>query len=992
MRKNFTLLLFIAFFGLPFVSFAQKYAVYFTDKVGTPYTLSHPEAFLSQRALERREKFEVELTDDDLPVNPAYVAELQNVGATVLYTSKWLNCAVVNAANTILPQITALDCVDHVVFVKPEGGKKIKTSKNKYGVARRTPSKISSSRSEYGQAHNQIAQLNGIAVHDKGYKGEGVVIAVLDSGFDKVNTINAFNPLFGEERILATRDFVNPGGNVYSNTHYHGTAVLSCMAAYVPNQMIGTAPEATCCLFRTEDVDSEYLIEEYNWVAAAEAADSIGADIINTSLSYHDYDDPTMNWDYSDMDGQTTAAAIGANKAIERGVFVCVSAGNSGGDPSWKWIGTPADVNNVLTVGAVDEDGDYVYFSSIGPNAAGEQKPNTMAQGYDCATYADGNTISYLSGTSFASPITCGMVACLIQAKPHVKPVELKSFIEQTGNNYNTPTIKMGYGIPDFDMALSLLPDPPEPPEPPVITNHFYAIHFTDKNDSPYSIDEPLAFLSQKSLDRRAKFNISLTDDDLPVNPDYIEQVKTEGAELLFSSRWINCALARIPDSVMLENIENLACVDTVIFVKPGDAPTSKSVKPLLTTAPELIEQQPQASIYGYADEQIRQLNGIPLHEAGYQGEDILIAILDAGFPIANQINAFSHVYENERLIMTKDFANPGGDVYDATLNAHGTLVMSCIASYWSGTMIGTAPNASFALFRTEDAETEYPIEEYNWVFGAEAADSIGADVINSSLGYHDFDDTSMNHTYSDIDGKTIVSSIAAQKAVDCGIFVCVSAGNTGDEPAWQWIGSPADASDILTVGAVNNQGQYVYFSSIGPNAAGDQKPNTMARGQNCPIIIDNEGLYTASGTSLSSPITAGMVACLLQMFPDTNPMELRDMIQKSANYYNNPTPKMGYGIPDFAKAAGLVSISEIADGSSIIIYPNPTSGELRVESGELRVESVEIFDVFGRNVSRLTSHISHPISIDISHLPAGVYFLRIQTENNVVTRKVIKN
>jgi hypothetical protein len=242
------------------------------------------------------------------------------------------------------------------------------------------------------------------------------------------------------------------------------------------------------------------------------------------------------------------------------------------------------------------------------------------------------------------------------------------------------------------------------------------------------------------------------------------------------------------------------------------------------------------------------------------------------------------------------------------------------------------------------------------------------------------------------MDGKTVVSSIAAQKAVDCGIFVCASAGNDGDDLVWKWISSPADASDILTVGAVDNKGQYVSFSSIGPNAAGEQKPNTMARGQNCPIIIDNGNIYAASGTSLSSPITAGMVACLLQMFPDKNPMELRDMIQESASQYNNPTPKMGYGIPNFAKAAGLVSIKEI-DEAHIIITPNPTNGEFKVSSYGLQVTDIQIYDVMGCMVK--TRFIASPqngtTTLDISCLPSGIYFIRITTETGTVTKKIVK-
>jgi subtilisin family serine protease len=254
------------------------------------------------------------------------------------------------------------------------------------------------------------------------------------------------------------KDFIEPDGDIYrSDISGHGTSVLSCMAAYLPNQMVGTAPKASYCLFRTEDTFSEYLIEEYAWVIGAEAADSIGADLLNSSLIYTTYDDPTMNHSYSDMDGQTTIAAIGARKAVERGIFVCTSAGNEGNNTSWRWIGTPADVAKALTIGAVQQNGQYASFSSIGPNSAGEQKPNVMAQGHFTAIVNAEGQVTTGNGTSFSSPIVCGMVACLLQASPFTKPEMLKNAIEASSNFYATPSYQMGYGIPDFDKVLKSL-------------------------------------------------------------------------------------------------------------------------------------------------------------------------------------------------------------------------------------------------------------------------------------------------------------------------------------------------------------------------------------------------------------------------------------------------------------------------------------------------------------------------------------------------------
>lgn len=442
---------------------AQKYAVHFTDKNNSPYSIDNPLEYLSQRALDRREKFNIAVTEEDFPVNPSYLTEIQNLGAELLFSSRWLNCALVVADASTMAQIEQLSFVEKTVYVAPDqgiaknNGNGINLNKPHEPVFESTRNLLNSSSLDYGYAENQIEMLNGIALHDLGFKGEGVLIAVLDAGFNNVNHLDAFIPLYESGRILMVKDFVEPGGDVYDlGVSQHGTAVLSCMGAYLPNQMIGTAPDATFCLFRTEDARTEYLIECYNWVIGAEAADSIGADIINSSLSYSTFDDSSMDYTYAQMDGQIAISSIGAKMLIERGVPVVVSAGNSNGT-SWPWVGSPSDVHEALTIGAVDEDENIASFSSIGPNGAGFQKPDVMAQGVAAAVVYPDNHIYGGSGTSFSSPILCGMTACLLQAFPDKTPAEIKAKIIQSASQYNQPDIYFGYGIPDFLSAYQIL-------------------------------------------------------------------------------------------------------------------------------------------------------------------------------------------------------------------------------------------------------------------------------------------------------------------------------------------------------------------------------------------------------------------------------------------------------------------------------------------------------------------------------------------------------
>ena len=308
----------------------------------------------------------------------------------------------------------------------------------------------------YGNGFTQINQINGIPLHDAGFRGQGMVIAILDGGFTDVQTHVAFDSLWLNNQILGNKDFTNPGGNVFSESS-HGTSVLSTIGANVPGQLIGTAPKASFWLLRSESVSSEHLIEEYNWVSAAEFADSVGVDIINSSLGYIDFDFPQWTHTYPDMDGTTCVATIGADIASDKGILVVNSAGNSGGDSFFPYIGSPADGFKVFSIGAVDGTGARASFSSIGPTYDGRIKPDVMAMGQGTALANGNNNFTYGNGTSFSSPVMAGMTACLWQSNPNFTNTSIREAIKMSASNATQPNSTFGYGIPDFYQANSFL-------------------------------------------------------------------------------------------------------------------------------------------------------------------------------------------------------------------------------------------------------------------------------------------------------------------------------------------------------------------------------------------------------------------------------------------------------------------------------------------------------------------------------------------------------
>lgn len=434
------------------VLFAQtepksSYWVQLKDKDGTLYQVTHPEAFLSQRAINRRVRQQIVIDDTDLPVSQIYLDSLKNRGLEIFHTSKWLNGVTVRTADTLLIQkIATLPFVVSVQYTRPANV--LKSGASKFSKEETT---TEYDPANYGAAINQLTQLNGEYLHKLGFRGKGILIAVLDAGFLNVNTIAAFDSLRTSGRILGTRDFVDPRDDIYQQ-FWHGMSVLSCMGGNLPGNFLGTAPDASFYLIRTEDAATENIIEEDNWVAGAELADSLGADVITSSLGYNQFDDPRMNHTYSDLNGHKTRVTQGANMAFQKGILVFNSAGNEGNN-AWKHIIAPSDGENVIAVGAVDINGIRASFSSVGPAFRGAIKPNVAARGSNTYLITSTGVPGYASGTSFSSPTLAGMGACLIQSNPWATVKEVKTAIEQSASQYSTPDSLLGYGIPDFEIA-----------------------------------------------------------------------------------------------------------------------------------------------------------------------------------------------------------------------------------------------------------------------------------------------------------------------------------------------------------------------------------------------------------------------------------------------------------------------------------------------------------------------------------------------------------
>lgn len=525
---------------------------------------------------------------------------------------------------------------------------------------------------------------------------------------------------------------------------------------------------------------------------------------------------------------------------------------------------------------------------------------------------------------------------------------------------------------------------------------NFYWLEFTDKDGTPYSIDRPEEFLSALAISRRQQQLIPIIDQDLPVNPIYVNKLNDLDLEVISISKWFNGVIISSANHTLIENLDVLPFVASPpVLIKPGIGEKS--------TGYTNLDKYPEKEFinnYGLASVQLEMLNSVPLHSNGFNGQDVFIAILDAGFTNSDRISSLQHIWLDQRVLAIRDFVKDGKDIFNS--HAHGTIIFSIIGGIEDQSFYGSAPLANYALVRTEDASTEYIIEEYNWIVGAEFADSLGVDIITSSLGYSLFDDPLQNHSYAEMDGKTTPITRAAEIAASKGIFIVSSAGNSGQN-AWGKITAPADGETVMAVAAVDSAELIVGFSSRGPSYDQRIKPDVSAMGYKTIAQLPSGQFYYCSGTSCSAPLISGMAACLWQAFPKVTSKEILDAIRKSGSRYLMPDTAYGYGVPDFMSASLILEENENpeeSDGTKLNAFPNPFSNYLYIEIS-IQEESlpkscyIEFFDLFGRLILQDELIIENDYLIykteKLAFLPGGMYTIRYRTGSEIQNFSITK-
>ncbi len=426
-----------------------KYRISLRDKAATAYSLQHPERFLSEKAIARRQRQNLAIDSTDLPVCRKYVDEIRRQGVRIVVAGKWDNFVTVSCNDTaLIGRIAALPFVratERVWSAPKTGGETMSATRD---TVMNTPKLYADS--IYGPAITQIRLSNGDKLHDAGFRGQGMTIAVIDAGFHNLDRITAMRNI----TVLGVKDFVNPRADLFAESS-HGLSVLSCIGMNLPGVMTGTAPEASFWLLRSEDEYSEHLVEQDYWAAAVEFADSAGVDVINTSLGYYAFDDKSKNYTYRDLDGRHALMSRQASRIADKGMVLVCSAGNSGMG-SWKKITPPGDAENVLTVGAVNKRALLAPFSSIGNTADNRIKPDVVAVGEGTDVIRTDGNQGKANGTSFSSPVVCGMVACLWQACPRLTAKELLELVRASGDRAGCPDNIYGYGVPDMWKAYRM--------------------------------------------------------------------------------------------------------------------------------------------------------------------------------------------------------------------------------------------------------------------------------------------------------------------------------------------------------------------------------------------------------------------------------------------------------------------------------------------------------------------------------------------------------
>ncbi|MES2778552.1 MAG: S8 family serine peptidase [Bacteroidota bacterium] len=538
------------------------------------------------------------------------------------------------------------------------------------------------------------------------------------------------------------------------------------------------------------------------------------------------------------------------------------------------------------------------------------------------------------------------------------------------------------------------------------VTSHAYGQHvfwvtFTSK-DSSFSINNPQQFLSDKAIARRQKFSIPVVENDLPLNVEFINTLQQKKYTIISKSKWQNGVAVKTEHKADGDTLKQLSFVKHVQYLgahKPIRTSRQQQVNinEMITALDAKFEpkgqQKTDSTIYGKAWNQVSMLNTQRLHKQGFDGSNVLIAVLDAGFNNVDKLPVFSKMVNENRIVTTHDFVQNESSVFED--DDHGMAVLSCMAGNLKGEFIGTAPQASYALLRSEYGVTEMPIEEVFWAEAIEYADSMGADIVNSSLGYNEFDDSYFNYSYKDLNGKETIISAAASLAVSKGMVVVVSAGNEGDED-WRFICVPADVEEVITVGGVTREGYYAGFSSIGPTADKRIKPDVMAQGDNVWVASSRGVFYEGDGTSYSCPLLTGSIACLMQAHPDKNPAEITSALHLSGNQYYKPDKYKGYGIPDMELANLILGNSSyqyttLLDARLLgdkrihltiyVSHATRVSIEVRNELNEIVLMEVVGFKAKSLNRTALKK---------IKKLKKGIYSLQLTTRDQTIFDKII--
>jgi serine protease AprX len=514
-------------------------------------------------------------------------------------------------------------------------------------------------------------------------------------------------------------------------------------------------------------------------------------------------------------------------------------------------------------------------------------------------------------------------------------------------------------------------------------------VYFNDKPNATVQLSTPLNFLTQRALDRRTNQGIALTENDVPIYQPYIDDVTSAtGITVMAKSKWLNCLHVR----GTVTDINALALLASVNHIRFANI-SLNSKRPVQGTITP-VNKQMDVEVnfnYGDSDNQIQMLNGHLLHQANYTGSGKIIAVLDSGFINVNSTAPFQRLFDNNLILGGYNFVNQSTDVY--ALHNHGTMTLSCMGGFVDGELVGTAPDAQYYLFVTEDVSQESPVEESYWVQAAEEADRLGADIISTSLGYYKFDNPNYGHNYDEFTGDEAFASQGANIAFSKGMVVVASAGNSGASPEpLNHIGVPAEALHVLAVGAVKSDEAYATFSSVGPSFDGRIKPDVMAQGQAAVVATINGNIQTASGTSFSCPIMAGMIASFWQALPELSNQQVIDFVKQSADRFANPDNQFGYGIPDFQLAVtNALSVTDNLNGK-FLVYPNPTHDNLFVSfPNGFQEAKLVLYNALGQNV--LEKSISDSAtSISLDNLNYGIYFYKIESNSFIQSGKIIKN